>query len=215
VSTAANTVPSNPAFERTAASALRLLAVPSSLRSSAAAQRERSASRMVTQSSMQNLPALCLPRRAPLVPESLSRQCPRSACHHRPVRVGARAADALRPIQACRLRARLLETRCRFSGAAGCARSSALALMATLASVPSSASAHTRFAVLPSTRAVPAATPNHAFEGTAASALRLLAVPSSLRSSAAPQRERSAPCAPSASSPCVCFRQRSAQAPTP
>jgi len=32
---------SNPAFERTAASALRLLAVPSSLRSSAAAQRER------------------------------------------------------------------------------------------------------------------------------------------------------------------------------
>jgi hypothetical protein len=31
----------NPAFERTAASALRLLAVPSSLRSSAAAQRER------------------------------------------------------------------------------------------------------------------------------------------------------------------------------
>jgi len=32
--------------------------------------------------------------------------------------------------------------------------------------------------------------PNHAFEGTAASALRLLAVPSSLRSSAAPQRER-------------------------
>jgi hypothetical protein len=35
----------NPAFERTAASALRLLAVPSSLRSSAAAQRERWASR--------------------------------------------------------------------------------------------------------------------------------------------------------------------------
>jgi len=32
---------SNPAFERTAASALRLLAVPSSLRSSAAAQRDR------------------------------------------------------------------------------------------------------------------------------------------------------------------------------
>ena len=32
---------SNPAFERTAASALRLLAVPSSLRSSAAAKRER------------------------------------------------------------------------------------------------------------------------------------------------------------------------------
>ena len=31
----------NPAFERTAASALRLLAVPSSLRSSAGAQRER------------------------------------------------------------------------------------------------------------------------------------------------------------------------------
>jgi hypothetical protein len=31
----------NPAFERRAASALRLLAVPSSLRSSAAAQRER------------------------------------------------------------------------------------------------------------------------------------------------------------------------------
>ena len=31
----------NPAFERTAASALRLLAVPSSLHSSAAAQRER------------------------------------------------------------------------------------------------------------------------------------------------------------------------------
>ena len=31
----------NPTFERTAASALRLLAVPSSLRSSAAAQRER------------------------------------------------------------------------------------------------------------------------------------------------------------------------------
>jgi hypothetical protein len=31
----------NPAFERTAASALRLLAVPSSLPSSAAAQRER------------------------------------------------------------------------------------------------------------------------------------------------------------------------------
>jgi hypothetical protein len=31
----------NPAFERTAASALRLLAVSSSLRSSAAAQRER------------------------------------------------------------------------------------------------------------------------------------------------------------------------------
>jgi hypothetical protein len=31
----------NPAFERTAASALRSLAVPSSLRSSAAAQRER------------------------------------------------------------------------------------------------------------------------------------------------------------------------------
>jgi hypothetical protein len=31
----------NPAFERTAASALRLLAVPSSLRSWAAAQRER------------------------------------------------------------------------------------------------------------------------------------------------------------------------------
>jgi hypothetical protein len=31
----------NPAFERTAASALRLLAVPFSLRSSAAAQRER------------------------------------------------------------------------------------------------------------------------------------------------------------------------------
>jgi len=35
---------SNPAFERTAASALRLLTVPSSLRSSAAAQRERWAS---------------------------------------------------------------------------------------------------------------------------------------------------------------------------
>jgi hypothetical protein len=35
------TLPANPAFERTAASALRLLAVPSSLRSSAAAQRER------------------------------------------------------------------------------------------------------------------------------------------------------------------------------
>jgi hypothetical protein len=34
----------NPAFERTAASALRLPAVPSSLRSSAAAQRERWAS---------------------------------------------------------------------------------------------------------------------------------------------------------------------------
>jgi hypothetical protein len=34
----------NPAFERTSASALRLLAVPSSLRSSAAAQRERWAS---------------------------------------------------------------------------------------------------------------------------------------------------------------------------
>jgi hypothetical protein len=32
----------NPAFEPTAASTLRLLAVPSSLRSSAAAQRERS-----------------------------------------------------------------------------------------------------------------------------------------------------------------------------
>jgi hypothetical protein len=32
---------SNAAFERTAASALRLLAVPSSLRSSAAAQRKR------------------------------------------------------------------------------------------------------------------------------------------------------------------------------
>ncbi len=36
--------PLNPAFERTAASALRLLAVSSSLRSSAAAQRERWAS---------------------------------------------------------------------------------------------------------------------------------------------------------------------------
>ena len=35
----------NPAFERTAASALRMLAKPSSLRSSAAAQRERWASR--------------------------------------------------------------------------------------------------------------------------------------------------------------------------
>ena len=34
----------NPAFDRTAASALRLLAAPSSLRSSAAAQRERWAS---------------------------------------------------------------------------------------------------------------------------------------------------------------------------
>jgi hypothetical protein len=33
-------------------------------------------------------------------------------------------------------------------------------------------------------------TPNRAFERTAASALRLLAVPSSLRSSAAAQRER-------------------------
>jgi len=33
-------------------------------------------------------------------------------------------------------------------------------------------------------------TPNHAFERTAASAPRLLAVPSSLRSSAAAQRER-------------------------
>jgi len=33
-------------------------------------------------------------------------------------------------------------------------------------------------------------TPNHALEPTAASALRLLAVPSSLRSSAAAQRER-------------------------
>lgn len=32
--------------------------------------------------------------------------------------------------------------------------------------------------------------PNHALEPTAASALRLLAVPSSLRSSAAAQRER-------------------------
>jgi hypothetical protein len=49
---------SNPALERTAASALRLLAVPSSLRSSAAAQRERSASRIVTQSNMQNLSVL-------------------------------------------------------------------------------------------------------------------------------------------------------------
>jgi hypothetical protein len=36
---------SNPALEPTAASGLRRLAVPSSLRSSAAAQRERSASR--------------------------------------------------------------------------------------------------------------------------------------------------------------------------
>ena len=34
-------MPSNDAFEPTAASALRLLAVPSPLRSSAAAQRER------------------------------------------------------------------------------------------------------------------------------------------------------------------------------
>ena len=34
-------LPPNNAFERTAASARRLLAVPSSLRSSAAAQRER------------------------------------------------------------------------------------------------------------------------------------------------------------------------------
>jgi hypothetical protein len=33
-------------------------------------------------------------------------------------------------------------------------------------------------------------TPNHAFERTAASALRLLAVPASLLSSAASQRER-------------------------
>lgn len=36
----------------------------------------------------------------------------------------------------------------------------------------------------------PALWPNHAFEPTAASGLRALAVPSSLRSSAAPQRER-------------------------
>jgi hypothetical protein len=35
-------------------------------------------------------------------------------------------------------------------------------------------------------------TPNHAFERTAASALRLLAVPSLLRTSAAAQRERCA-----------------------
>jgi hypothetical protein len=39
------TVTPNPASERTAASALRLLAMPSSLRSSAAAQRERWAPR--------------------------------------------------------------------------------------------------------------------------------------------------------------------------
>jgi hypothetical protein len=39
----------NPAFERTAASALRLLAAPSSLRSSAAAQRERWATRLRTE----------------------------------------------------------------------------------------------------------------------------------------------------------------------
>jgi len=40
---------------------------------------------------------------------------------------------------------------------------------------------------------IPQMTPNHALERTAASALRLLAVPSSLRSSAAAQRERWAP----------------------
>ncbi len=44
----------------------------------------------------------------------------------------------------------------------------------------------TRSHILPAVRQ----TPNHAFERTAASALRLLAVPSSLRSSAAAQRER-------------------------
>jgi hypothetical protein len=37
-------------------------------------------------------------------------------------------------------------------------------------------------------------TPNHALEPTAASGLRRLAVPSSLRSSAAAQHERSASC---------------------
>jgi hypothetical protein len=60
--------------------------------------------------------------------------------------------------------------------------------MAMPASVMSSMSAHTRFAVQPSTRAVPAATPNHAFDRTAASVP--LAVPSSLRSAAAGQRGR-------------------------
>ena len=59
----------NHAFERTAASALRLLAVPSSLRSSAAAQRER---------------YVCAPRTAASVGMS-SWRCPASGggtCHH-------------------------------------------------------------------------------------------------------------------------------------
>jgi hypothetical protein len=184
---AVSTVP-NPAFERTAASALRLLAVPSSLRSSAAAQRDRSASRMATLIRTQDPPALCSSPRQPLVPDSLSRRRLCTACHHRPAHAGARAADALCPIQARPSRRRALNLHRRFSAAARSVPWQTPLVQVMPGSVLSSTLAHTKFAVLASARAVPAATPNHAFDRTAASVP--LAVPSSLRSSAAGQRGR-------------------------
>jgi len=68
----------NPAFERTAASALRLLAVPSSLRSSAAAQRERWALPMVTLEHMRSLSVLFSRPSQPPVPHRFAR-APRRA----------------------------------------------------------------------------------------------------------------------------------------
>jgi hypothetical protein len=180
----------NHALEPTAASGLRRLAGPSALRASAAAQRERSASRMATLIRTQSPPVLCSSPRQPLVPDSLSRRRRLSVCHRRPAHVGARATETPCSIDACSSRRRAFNRHRRFGEAVRPVSSQAPLVKVMPGSVLSSTLAHTRFAALPSVRAVPAATPNHAFDRTAASVP--LAVPSSLRSSAAGQRGRSA-----------------------
>jgi hypothetical protein len=154
----------NPRLQRTRSGGLRP--------PTRAAEPERSASRMGTQSPIENLPVLCSWRRQPLVPTPVSHRPLRCVGHHRPAHARARAVDTPCSAYACSSRHLALGAHCRFTEARGSVLRQTSVVKAMLVSVTSSMSAHTAFAVLPWARAVPAATPNHQLQRTRSGGLR-------------------------------------------
>jgi hypothetical protein len=186
----------NQRFEPTAASVP--LAVPSSLRSSAAAQARRWALPVVTPNNMQGPSVRCAGLRAAARAQRVARAL-RSALirelsdvrslpraphrvpagnatevvnHHRPATARARAADTLCSSSARSSRRPATKKRVRFGDAHVPVPGLALGVTAMLVSVRSSTSTHTAIAVLSSAGAVPSAAPNPRFERTRSGGLR-------------------------------------------
>jgi hypothetical protein len=198
-------------FERTARQ--RGWRVPSRLRRSAAAQRERWALPVVTPNTMQGQPARCaglrVAARAPRCARALRRALIREVSdvcslpraphrvpagnarnvvnHHRPATARARAADTPCSSGACSLKRSALSESMRFAEDRASALRRASELTAMLVPVPTSTLAHPANAVLSSAGAVPSPAPNPRFERTRGSVIAVRLSPCS-----AGHRERAA-----------------------